>query len=260
MRNNKVLVIEDDPNILENIGELLTDEGYVTMLAKNAEAGIAAAKNWQPDIIVCDIIMPGADGFTVLNSISASAGTQHTPFIFLTARVNSADLRAGMEAGADDYIFKPYTADELLRSIKTQLLKREQLIQAIAGPSGISDTTLVRYDARFAPLPSRDIKFITAENQYSCIGFANGKKKLIRKTLTDWENLLPADIFLRIHRGTIINTTYIIKYFKNDTCGYQVFLQNERQPFAVSKRFSSKARRILRGLPVYNIPAPLTPE
>lgn len=123
----KILVIEDDADIRGNIIDLLNEEGYLAVGAKDGEEGIH--KIWQefPDLVLCDILMPKVDGYGVLTVVSKSPITSSIPFIFLTAKTQREDLRKGMALGADDYITKPFTRMELLQAIETRLSKHEQL-------------------------------------------------------------------------------------------------------------------------------------
>ncbi|MHB8906941.1 MAG: response regulator transcription factor, partial [Melioribacteraceae bacterium] len=123
----KILVIEDEKDIREVINALLTEEGYAVYSAKNGKDGIELAKNEIPNLIICDIMMPGMDGYTVLKELSKNSSTKSIPFIFLTAKVERNDLRFGMELGADDYLFKPFKSEELLKSISSRLNRIETL-------------------------------------------------------------------------------------------------------------------------------------
>lgn len=123
----KILVIEDDSNIRENVVELLSAEGYTVIEAPDGIKGLQLIKAQNPDLILCDISMPGLSGYDVLNTIR-SEGSHHSPFIFLTAKTSREDYRTGMESGADDYLTKPFTRTELLNAIKSRL-KRGQLYE-----------------------------------------------------------------------------------------------------------------------------------
>jgi len=120
----KILVIEDEEPVRDNILELLTAEGFKVVSAKNGSSGVKLAQQQQPDLILCDIMMPELDGYGVLDSLRQDPATATIPFIFLTAKTDKTDLRQGMELGADDYLTKPFTADELLNAIATRLEKQ----------------------------------------------------------------------------------------------------------------------------------------
>ena len=121
--NKKVLLIEDDKIVRENITEILELANYTVQTAKNGKVGVALASSFLPDIIVCDILMPELDGYGVLQIVSKNPDLEHVPFIFLTAKTTHEDVRRGMELGADDYINKPFEESELLRAIETRLKK-----------------------------------------------------------------------------------------------------------------------------------------
>jgi DNA-binding response OmpR family regulator len=123
----KVLVIEDEVNIRENIQELLEAKGYNVRTATNGKQGILEAIDYRPHLILCDVMMPKMDGFKVLEQIRKSSNVQNVPFIFLTAKVEKQDLRHGMEMGADDYISKPFTSKELMSAIEARLKRHEKL-------------------------------------------------------------------------------------------------------------------------------------
>ncbi|MFD1293939.1 response regulator [Lutibacter holmesii] len=129
----KVLLIEDDKTVRENTSEILELANYTVKTAKNGKEGVALAKSFLPDIIICDILMPLLDGYGVLQIISKSPLLEHIPFIFLTAKTTHDDLRKGMELGADDYISKPFGESELLRAIESRL-KRVKILEQNSKP------------------------------------------------------------------------------------------------------------------------------
>lgn len=122
-----VLIIEDNDDIRESTKEVLELTGYRVFTAPHGKAGVDEALKQLPDIILCDIMMPELDGFGVLYMLSKHPETASTPFIFLTAKAERADMRKAMEMGADDYLTKPFDELELLNAIETRLKKRQQL-------------------------------------------------------------------------------------------------------------------------------------
>lgn len=118
-----ILVIEDNEDIRENVTEILELSGYSVLQAPNGKDGIESARKHTPDLIICDIMMPGIDGYGVLHVLNKDPLTQHIPFIFLTSKSERSDLRAAMEMGADDYITKPFAGNELLNAIESRLKK-----------------------------------------------------------------------------------------------------------------------------------------
>jgi CheY-like chemotaxis protein/CRP-like cAMP-binding protein len=123
--SKKVLIIEDNDDIRDNIIEILELANYEVHNAKNGKEGIELATKNIPDIILCDIMMPEMDGYGVLYMLNKNPQTSAIPFIFLTAKAERIDLRKGMEMGADDYLTKPFDDMELLNAIESRLKKKE---------------------------------------------------------------------------------------------------------------------------------------
>ncbi len=246
----KILVIEDEKSVRENILTLLIEEGYNVFTASNGDAGIDIAKTEMPDLIICDIMMKGKDGYDVLEELSKHKLTKIIPFIFLTAKVEHADLRKGMDLGADDYLFKPFKIDELLRSVESRIKKSEMFKAEISSPSKenktkkhvVSDKLFINVNSKPHLITISEILFIVAENQYTSINLLGGKSYLIRKPVSYWEDLLPDSSFLRIHRSTIINTDYLQKIEKWYNSSFIVRLKNVNDPFIISKRYATKLR------------------
>lgn len=125
----KVLVIEDERPVRSNVIDLLQVEGYEAVGAENGQMGLELAKELQPDLIICDVLMPKMDGFEVLRQLADDAATATIPFIFLTAKSDRSDIRQGMEMGAYDYLTKPFTRAELLGAVVAQMKKRDVVLQ-----------------------------------------------------------------------------------------------------------------------------------
>jgi DNA-binding response OmpR family regulator len=117
----KILVIEDEDTVRENILELLDAEGFEAISAENGRIGLNLAQQQLPDLILCDVRMPELDGFGVLTALRSDATTVTIPFMFLTAKAAKADLSHGLELGANAYLTKPFTIAELLEAIEAHL-------------------------------------------------------------------------------------------------------------------------------------------
>ena len=126
---NTILIIEDEPQIRKNIQQILDLEGFSTITAEDGLEGLDMAEKHQPDMIICDVMMPNLDGYGLIKALRQKPLTADIPFIFLTAKAENGDLRQGMELGADDYLIKPFKADELIRAISTRFEKRQVLTQ-----------------------------------------------------------------------------------------------------------------------------------
>lgn len=124
--SKKVLIIEDNDDIREGTAEVLDLAGYQPITAKHGKIGVEMALQHIPDIILCDIMMPELDGYGVLYLLSKNAKTANIPFIFITAKSERADMRKGMEMGADDYLTKPFDDVELFKAIESRFKKKKQ--------------------------------------------------------------------------------------------------------------------------------------
>ena len=118
---SKILVIEDEMTILENIAEALELSGYDVLQASNGLMGIDLALSQSPRLILCDIMMDKADGFEVLSAVRAAEGMSATPFVFVSARSDNALLEQCRQMGVNDFLSKPFTTDTLLAIVSKYL-------------------------------------------------------------------------------------------------------------------------------------------
>jgi DNA-binding NarL/FixJ family response regulator len=121
----KILVIEDQAPMRRNIALLLEMEGFEVVSSANGASGVEAAKKERPDLILCDVMMPELDGYGVVQAVRAEADLATVPFIFLTARGDKADVRIGMNFGADDYLTKPVIREDLLAAVHARLARAQ---------------------------------------------------------------------------------------------------------------------------------------
>jgi len=149
MEKKTILIIEDNAEVRENITELLELGGYHVMTASNGKEGVAVAQQYQPDLIICDIMMPVLDGYGVIHLLGKNIETARIPFIFLTAKSERHDMRKGMELGADDYIMKPFSDTELLNSVEARLKKSQS-----------NDGTIDQLNNRFQKIKNRGVQWI----------------------------------------------------------------------------------------------------
>lgn len=123
---DRILIIEDEDNLRVSIADFLEVEGFKCLQAADGSEGIEIARTEMPDMVICDIKMPGINGHEVLTELRRDSRTSSIPFIFLTALVDKRDFRKGMELGADDYLTKPFLTEDLLNAIKTRLNKSKE--------------------------------------------------------------------------------------------------------------------------------------
>lgn len=252
MSSKKILVVEDDVNIQSTIFEFLQAEGYEVFLAMNGRQGIQLAQTVLPSLIICDIMMPEKDGFEVLKDLSSTPSTASIPFIFLSARTEKPEVRQGMDSGADDYLTKPFKLDDLLHAVQSRLRKKELRDQQLSpcneeksevkGKLSIDDHVMLYINDQPGFVPLADIVCITSDAEYTHVHNIAGQKLLVRKLLKEWESILPENLFLRIHRSTIINIKYINKIDKWFNHSLSVSLKNSKEKFVISRRYYSKLR------------------
>jgi CheY-like chemotaxis protein len=121
--NDTILIIEDNQDLSDTISKLLELAGYTVLKATNGNDGLELARQQKPDLILCDIIMPDLDGYGVLRAIENIPELSLVPFIFMTAKIKKSDFREGMDLGADDYLSKPFSGDNLLKIVSARLKK-----------------------------------------------------------------------------------------------------------------------------------------
>ena len=155
-----ILVIEDDEAILQNIIDVLELEGYETASATNGAVGINLARRELPDLILCDIMMPIFDGYDVLRELRQDPITAEIPFIFLTALTDRNSMRQGMEMGADDYIPKPFSSEEMLTAIETRLSRVDTFGHLGARELDKAKSSLSRMVAQELQIPLKGINAV----------------------------------------------------------------------------------------------------
>jgi DNA-binding response OmpR family regulator len=123
MRRRTILIVEDDQAIAHSLEARLRSEGFEVALAGDGPAGVDAARQLEPDLVVLDLMLPGFDGVEVCRRIQAGA---HVPVLMLTARDTETDMLVGLGAGADDYVTKPFSAREVVARIQAILRRAER--------------------------------------------------------------------------------------------------------------------------------------
>ncbi len=136
----KILIIEDNTDVRETTADMVELANYEVITAKDGTIGVKKAIQYIPDLILCDIMMPGLSGYDVFKALHEDNKTKSIPFVFLTAKSERGDIRKGMNMGADDYLTKPFEEKELLDTISSRLQKNDFLKKEFAkGEAGITD-------------------------------------------------------------------------------------------------------------------------
>jgi CRP-like cAMP-binding protein len=221
---NKILIIEDNPDVRENVAEILELSGYQVSTAENGKIGVQLASKEQPNLIICDVMMPELDGFGVLHILSKNPKTASIPFIFLTAKAEKIDFRKGMNLGADDYITKPFDDVELLDAVEMRLKKNnlvkeslnngtEGLNTFIIESRGLEEMLKLSDDRPLKNYRKKEAIFTEGEYPNSLFLVKKGKVKIVKTNDNGKE--------------------YVIAVRKEgDFIGYLALLQNERYPIS----------------------------
>jgi signal transduction histidine kinase len=151
-----ILVIEDELAVRSNILEMLEAEGFTVFEAEGGEAGVEVARRVRPDLILCDVMMADLDGYGVLAALRQEPETALIPFVFVTARSSRADLRQGMTSGADDYLTKPFTQQELLGAIASRISRHIRVQQLQTQVEALQHLNLLKDD--FISAVSHDLR------------------------------------------------------------------------------------------------------
>ncbi|MBI3124437.1 MAG: response regulator [Ignavibacteriales bacterium] len=267
----KILLIEDNVDLAENISSLLEKDGYIIQTAFTGEDGLSTFIDFKPDLILCDILLPGINGYSVLKRLKKMEGILLPIFIFITAKNQRDELRQGMVLGADDYITKPFTHEELLLAIKVQFEKRTNTMKKLNAFSEMRRPANGKANAIFSNKSSSE-KEIAGHNEYIFLkskketGFhlinkiivikslkdytniylKDDKSIMLHRTLVEWEKKLPAEKFLRIHKQTLINRDYIENIEQTTSNRFLITLINYPKKLEVSQRYSRKLKKLFQ--------------
>jgi len=181
----KILAVDDDTNLLKLLGHILRTAGFEVTEVTNGQQALAAVAREVPDLVLIDVMMPVMDGYEVCRRLRSNPRTRHVPIILLTAKVQTEDKIAGLEAGADDYVTKPATPSELVARIKA-LLRRSAFSAEAAKPKG------------------RITAWIGAKGGVGTTSLAVNIAVLVAKaglrvTLADWQPVPAAATYLGLH-------------------------------------------------------------
>jgi DNA-binding LytR/AlgR family response regulator len=251
----KVLIIEDNYELAENITLLLKESGYKVAAANNGLNGLKIIASEKPDLILCDIMLPDISGYKLLVELRKVNYIEQPVFIFITAKTQRQDLRKGMELGADDYLTKPFTFKELTNSINAQLEKRKKLSPKTSGrvieKANNIKSTFNYEDHLFLQdkknpgfYPINNIVFIKSYKDYTQLVLSTEKKIYQRKPMIYWETNLPSQKFVRIHRQTIVNVDFVEEVKKISSGRYSIKIKDINTVLMVSQRYSKKFKTI----------------
>lgn len=212
-----ILLIDDNLEIRENAAELLVLAGYTIFVAQNGKEGLELARAQKPDLILCDIVMPVLDGYGVLRALQNVPELSRIPFIFITAKGEKADLRMGMDLGADDYLIKPFSGDEILSVISTRLKKSNSIKKII-------ESNLNGH---------HEYSLLEKQNGIKALSENRTIKRLRKKDLLYMTNDVPIYLYLiisgkiKIFKSNEQGKEYILDIYKEgDYFGYSALMEN----------------------------------
>jgi DNA-binding LytR/AlgR family response regulator len=247
-KQKKLLIIEDDTAIAEDISEIFEDSGYLIYTAFDGAAGIQLATEMIPDLIICDITMPRANGYQVKIKLAENNETSGIPFIFLTANADLNSMRKAMDLGADDYVVKP-VAVEILHEIVNKRINHINDLKAgktHIAPVGYSqeDKIVLKKGKEQILTKVVNISVIKSLGIYTQVFLFDGKKTILKRSLKKWTELLPPDIFIKVHRNFIVNLNCIDKLETGEKAIYNFTIKGCSEIITSSQRYSQKIRRL----------------
>jgi two-component system LytT family response regulator len=239
MQSFKTLVVDDEWLVRSELKMMLAGYPEIAVVgeAANVAQAIPLIAATHPEVIFLDVQMPGASGFDLLEHLDVSA-----KIIFITAYDKYA-IRA-FEVNALDYLLKPISKERLAKAIK-KLATNEPAHPVPGKKTAYDDVIYVIVNGALKFIKLSLLKCLTAEGNYSYLFYADKPRALVSKTLQEWEEILPEQHFVRIHRSTIVNFEYVEKVRKCQNYTQEVFVRGVEKPFMMSRRYATKLKHLL---------------
>lgn len=249
----KILVIHSHQSKNFEYQDSLETAGFNSYITADISDGLKIASRYSPDVIICDVEDYQLE-LNIIKQLDENYSTSCIPLFLLTGVTNISHTRAAMELGADDVLIRPVNHSSLLNTMNKRLKKfsnikmkiNEKIISediAFTRKNIVQDHVLVKIGNRLKFIEYSQIICITALKEYSTIITDDKSKIIIRKSIRSWLDTLPLNDFLRIHRATIINITYLDRIEKTGFRSYTVFMKNLSRPFPISQRYSNIMRK-----------------
>jgi len=240
----KVLIVDDERLARKKLSMLIEKIENVTIVgeADCVDDAMDKIEKLSPDLLLLDIQMPGKSVFEMLNNINFKGRV-----IFVTAYDQYA-IRA-FELNALDYLLKPVTLERLKTAIDRSYNYKigDPLQTNCASPKSLlsDDYIMLNFNNEIMFVKVKTIKCISAATDYTLVFLESGKKGLVLKSLNEWENRLPKNQFIRIHRSTIINIDFVQKVTKWFNYSCHVYIRNIDDPFILSRRYLKKLKTLM---------------
>jgi len=251
LSSKRILIIEEAGSNENPYDSILTDAGYNTYLAAGEEDGLEIAVHYQPDMIICSTNCFD-EGSCIVSTLSKRKETLSIPIVYISRLTDASHLNKMLALGADNYIVAPFDADDFLEIIRRKFEKyshfKENIIENLNNTMSETenkqdDHILVKIGNKIKLVKFSNISCVIAQKEYSKVITNENYSLIVRKSLRNWLEILPGQNFLRIHRGTIINTEYLDRIEKTNGRTYEVYMKNKKEPLLLSQRYSNIMRR-----------------
>ncbi len=159
--HKRLLLIDDDPNLILLVKDYLEFRGYKVITAENGREALEVLEQETPDMIICDVMMPEMDGYSLVKAIREDPKTSWIPVLFLSAKGQSQDRVKGLNIGADVYMVKPFEPEELVAQVESSLKQASRLIQHKDSKGGDNSPKIqVPFDVELTPTEMRVVQFV----------------------------------------------------------------------------------------------------
>lgn len=238
-----ILIIESEEETRDALTYYLQNEHFSVIKAANNNEGIKLYWEYNPDLILWSCFLLLTNEEEIQNKICYIEKESHIPLIILTDKPSYSDYRKVMDLGADDYICKPYNVSFITQTIKNLFARYENLRirtesqDEIISRKEINESIVIKYCGKMIPIPTKSILFVSVEKHYSEIYTDNNKRYIIKKSLHKWEQILPGNHFVRIHRSTLVNINKVkeIKRVNDHICN--VYLLNSDRKLELTRNY-----------------------
>ncbi len=237
--NEKILIISNDYEYITRISSVLLDNGYVIFPISDVGNFLEYADRIIPDLFICDDRINNANGLDVVKKIISNERLLDIPVLYSTEKRSVIHIRKIALAGADSFIFKDSSEEEFLFLIETRL--RKHIKNKNCTPNNklaYNKRIIIDTPSETKIIKLSDIVGIKAEDIYSQVFLIDGKKNLIRRSLKEWESILPDDEFIRISRKYIVNLNHIEKIARQKSTSYILKVLSLSEFWEVSRRYS----------------------
>jgi len=194
--HRRLLLIDDDPNLILLVKDYLEFRGYDVITAENGREALEVLEQETPDMIICDVMMPEMDGYSLVSAIRQDPKTSWIPVLFLSAKGQSQDRVKGLNIGADVYMVKPFEPEELVAQVESSLKQASRLIQHKDSKGGDSSPKIqVPFDVELTPTELRVVQFVAR-------GMANRE---IAEELKVSQRTIESHVSNRKRHGVVVN-------------------------------------------------------